>query len=290
VDRFFGLTPENQEINKMKMNDHVKLYKKTVFLIDEFSMLTRAVIEAISSALTGVTGRRKIFGGIAVIFFGDVAQLLPPKSMDYVWKSRIFIQLAKYTLVQSMRQEEDVGFQLVLDLVRKCMVDVDMRVVDFIKTRVIEYQNVPSNCVRLYTTNSSARAANRVSVDQLSGELVTYTSVDYPAGNDTAVAALNFETHLVEKLYIKVDAIVMLIRNMDVERGWSNGTLARVMAVSQDMIQLQHLENGTLKRVYRVQQSVAGTYYTRKQFPIMLAYALTIHKVRREWIVYLHAF
>jgi len=279
VDRFFGLTPQNQEINKMKMNDHVKLYKKTLLLIDEFSMLTRATMEAISSALIQATGRRRAFGGVAVILFGDVAQLLPPKSRDYIWKSNLFVRLEKYTLLQSMRQEGDVGFQGILDLVRKCMVSDDMRVVNFIKTRVIDYQSVPIDCVRLYTRNKSAREANRVAVDSLPGELITYASIDYPAGSKVAVAALNFETHLVEKLYVKVGAIVMLIRNMDVERGWSNGSLARVVALSEDRMQLQHLENKTVKNVYRVQQSVAGTYYTRRQFPVSLAYALTIHKV-----------
>ncbi|GAN10039.1 hypothetical protein MAM1_0315d09573 [Mucor ambiguus] len=139
-----------------------------------------------------------------------------------------------------------------LDLVRKCRVEVDMKLVDFIKNRIVNFQSVPSNCVRLYTTNKAARAANRDAVNQLPGELVELKSIDYPANNQTAIAALDFETHLISKLYVQIGAIVMLIRNMDVENGWSNGTLATVTAVSPNCLQLQHLGTGSSKRIYRV--------------------------------------
>ena len=88
IDRFFGMTNERKEVNKLKLNDHVKLYKKSIFLIDEFSMISRECIENISSALIQVTGRNCVFGGIAVVFFGDVGQLLPiDKMQNFIWKS-----------------------------------------------------------------------------------------------------------------------------------------------------------------------------------------------------------
>lgn len=54
---FFGLTSERREIKTFKLNDHVKLRKTTILLIDEFSMLDKPTIEDISSALIQVIGR-----------------------------------------------------------------------------------------------------------------------------------------------------------------------------------------------------------------------------------------
>lgn len=36
IGRFFGMNFDRKEVNKLKLNDHVKLYDKSVFLIDEF--------------------------------------------------------------------------------------------------------------------------------------------------------------------------------------------------------------------------------------------------------------
>lgn len=107
---FFGLTPQQQEINKVKLNNHVKLYKKTILLLDECSMLTSAVVEGIFSGLMQATGRDVAFGGMAVVFFGDLGQLLPPKSKDYIWKYRLFLRGYKYSLTETMRHIEDEQF------------------------------------------------------------------------------------------------------------------------------------------------------------------------------------
>ncbi|GAN11543.1 hypothetical protein MAM1_0673d11109 [Mucor ambiguus] len=72
----------------------------------------------------------------------------------------------------------------------------------------------------------------------------------------------------------------MVVRNLDVERGWSNGALAQVIDISDGVIELMHLDNGSTKLVRRTQEYVPGTYYSRRQFPIVLAYASTIHKVQ----------
>lgn len=98
VDRFFGTTNDRDEVNKVKLDDHVKLYKKTVFLIDEVSMITKEMLESISSALIQVTGGNRVFGGVVIILFGELGQLLPVNSTDYIWNSRLFLQGYKYAL------------------------------------------------------------------------------------------------------------------------------------------------------------------------------------------------
>ncbi|EPB89326.1 hypothetical protein HMPREF1544_03835 [Mucor circinelloides 1006PhL] len=107
---FCALPPLQQEINKVKLNNHVKLYKKTILLLDECSMLTSAVVEGIFSGLMQATGRDVAFGGMAVVFFGDLGQLLPPKSKDYIWKYRLFLRGYKYSLTETMRHIEDEQF------------------------------------------------------------------------------------------------------------------------------------------------------------------------------------
>lgn len=89
IDRFFGMSNNQNQINKMKLNDHFKLFKKTLLFIDEFSIISKDTIEDISSSLIQVTGRNCVFGGLAVILFGDVGQLLPVKSQEFIWKSRL---------------------------------------------------------------------------------------------------------------------------------------------------------------------------------------------------------
>lgn len=77
---FLGFTSERRQVNTSKLTDHVKLYKKTILLIDEFSMLGQPTLESISSALIQVTGQNMVFGGMAVVFFDDLGQLLPESS------------------------------------------------------------------------------------------------------------------------------------------------------------------------------------------------------------------
>lgn len=45
-------------------------------------------------------------------------------------------------------------------------------------------------------------------------------------------------------------------------------------------MRLVHLDNGSIKLGRRIQEHVASTYYSRRQFPIVLTYASTIHNVQ----------
>ncbi|KAL7311129.1 hypothetical protein PS15m_008931 [Mucor circinelloides] len=226
-------------------------------LVDECSMLTGTMVVAIIFfALIQATDRNVAFGGIAVVFFGDVGQLLPPKSKNYIWKSSLFLSGYKYCLKECKRQKQDEGFQSILQMLRKCQVDdADMKV--------------------------RARDANREAIDCVNGLSQVFPAVNYPARNANGVAELNFDTNLPERLFVKVGTQVMVVaRNLDAERGGSNGALAQVIAIGRDVIELQHKDNQSRKLVCRIQKCVPGTFYSKSQFPIVLAYASTVLKYK----------
>ena len=76
----------------------------------------------------------------------------------------------------------------------------------------------------------------------------------------------------------------MLHRNIDIDSGWVNGTLAVVTALTDNCIVVRKLIN-TVHRYpvprFRQRIEIRGASYSimRQQFPIQLAYGVTVHRV-----------
>ncbi|CEP15476.1 hypothetical protein, partial, partial [Parasitella parasitica] len=84
---------------------------------------------------------------------------------------------------------------------------------------------------------------------------------------------------------------VMLIQNLNVSLGWVNGTIATIFEIDEDNIGLKKYddnndtdENEQLYWIQRISRQVAGTSYARTQFPILPAFASTIHKAQSATI------
>lgn len=279
IHRFFGMTNDRNELNILKLTHHVRLHPRSLFLIDEFSMISREVLERISSTFIQVTNRNMLFGGIPFIFFGDLGQLLPiNRNEGYIWESPIFQSTHKYNLTINIRQQNDAYFRQVLLSVRRG--DFFENIVHFIRSRLVPKNELPPDAVRLYTTRAFVNHENNLAINQIPGDLKSFIATDYPSNNEFATRALNAESKLLSRLNIKVGCTVMLTHNIDVENGWANGVLAIVKGTDEHNIHLQHTETLQERYIQRIQEYVYGSVYTRRQFPIVLAAACTIHRVQ----------
>jgi ATP-dependent DNA helicase PIF1 len=84
---------------------------------------------------------------------------------------------------------------------------------------------------------------------------------------------------------IKVDARVLIVRNVDVDLGITNGTVGFVRAIGDKLKYLIIEIDGTkemafIRPVKQKLTSKSGRSYYRVQFPILLGYALTVHRVQ----------
>ena len=88
-------------------------------------------------------------------------------------------------------------------------------------------------------------------------------------------------------LHLKVGAIVMIIRNLDKERKLVNGTIATVVRIGTSSVTVE-LENGSravlCRQTFVVEPEESGLpcQLQRRQFPIILAWALTVHRVQGQ--------
>jgi ATP-dependent exoDNAse (exonuclease V) alpha subunit len=135
--------------------------------------------------------------------------------------------------------------------------------------------------VILTPTNAAARRINTAYLEALTGRAETYqaeVSGEFSEGAHPTEAALT----------LKPGAKVMLLRN-DADRRWVNGTIARIVRLESDRVWVE-VEGGTHeveraewenrryafdKAEEKIVETVAGKF---RQFPLRLAWALTIHK------------
>ncbi|KAG1034822.1 hypothetical protein G6F43_013342 [Rhizopus delemar] len=226
-------------------------------------------------------------GGIKTVFFGDIAQLLPVnKNEGNIWESEIFNSVNRYALSQPVRQR-DSNFVNILNKVRLC--DFDESVIRFINERTVHKSELPMQCLRLYTTRELVRKANEKDYDDFPGEPIIIHSDDtYVGTKGTANAALK-ETRLAQTLYLKINMPVMLIQNINIAHGWVNGTVAQVDFVDEENICLRKFINDdqldeSIYWIQKITRQVPGTSYTRTQFPVIPAFASTIHKAQSATI------
>jgi hypothetical protein len=130
-------------------------------------------------------------------------------------------------------------------------------------------------------------SANEKDYAEFPGAGTEFQAHDSYLGNQRTAKIASRETKLLERLFIKPNIPVMLIHNLHVPTGWVDGTIAQRECTEEENICLKkRLLNGNdaIYWIYRISRQVPGTSYTRTQFPIVSAFATTIHKAQSATI------
>lgn len=296
------LLPEDHEITLFR--EFTQKYKiiqniETI-IIDEVSMLRSDLLEAIDFSLRKNGGDpTKPFGGKQIIFVGDVFQLPPvTDTTDEVenflfseeYRSEYFFDSIAYKKISpiyfefqvSHRQKDDMHFVQILDKVRIC--NAEDSTFHAINERYLPNYS-PKNedfIITLTSINAIANVENSKKLQEL-----TFTRFTYDAD---IIGEFKEEKYPTQKtLELKKFAQVILIKNDPAGR-WVNGTIAKIDFLANDLIEIR-LQNGQKHRLQKEtwenrkykydrdkKRIVSETIGSFSQFPIKLAWAITIHK------------
>jgi ATP-dependent DNA helicase PIF1 len=243
-------------------------YKVANLIIDEISMLSAESLDKFSEIAKHVTGKNQEFGGIRIIMFGDFMQL-PPVQGNFAFTSDFWKTVKTLQLTKIFRQADE-KFATILNHLRLGALHDDFEL-------LLKNTTPNKNAIMLRSTNSEVDFINDTEIEKLPGEKITYLSNDL--GDTNLLSHFNCPKELV----IKIGAKVMLLKNLDVSRGLCNGTCGTITEVFPDYIAVDFY--GKPENIKRERFS-AGTknkeqevvVASRYQFPLRVAYAITIHK------------
>ncbi len=275
--------------------DKLKLLREIeIIIIDEASMLRADVLDMMDFALRHVRRNQQKFGGVQMLFIGDLYQLPPVVRDEYIlsmYYSSPFFFHAKalegsnfITLeLTKVYRQTDEHFLEILNAIRDGITeDIDFETLN--ARYQPDFDPKDEAYVYLCSHNKMADDINQKKIKELGGKSHTYTAnvvgefkeTQYP--ND-------------EVLELKVGAQIMFIRNdTSPDKKYYNGKLAQISYLDEDEISVildGSEEEITLKaetweqKKYslddekNIKEEVLGSF---KQFPIRLAWAVTIHK------------
>ena len=275
--------------------EKIKLLREVeIIIIDEVSMLRSDVLDMMDFSLRFVRRNQQKFGGVQMLFIGDLYQLPPVVRDEDVLKSYynspfFFDSLALKELplitveLTKVYRQKDEKFLNILNAIR----DGERNLIDFeeLNSRYIpDFEPKEEAYVYLTSHNRMADDINLKKLAELPTESYLYKAKITGDFKDSQYP--NEET-----LELKVGAQVMFIRNdATAEKKYFNGKLAEVVDLDDDEIHVRiegQNEDYKLKRETwdqkrytlgadkSIQEEVLGSF---EQFPIRLAWAVTIHK------------
>jgi ATP-dependent DNA helicase PIF1 len=264
-------------------------------IVDEISMVRADVFDAMAQLLTRYGKKRsQPFGGTQLCLMGDMRQLPPVISGQ---ESDLFYQFytgatvlhakawqqAPFQTIEftDIYRQTDPAFVAALNAVREGEVSAD--VLHYLNARH-QPEQTPDDVVVLTARVNTAEALNTRMLQALTAKPVTYTATRKGTFSRDKTDKLPSPEHLT----LKVGAQVMFTKNDAGNRRWVNGTLGKVMDLQADSITVR-TENEVVEVERESWQSVrfgvapdgsmvedeTGRY---TQFPLMLAWAITIHK------------
>jgi ATP-dependent DNA helicase PIF1 len=268
-------------------------------IIDETSMMTAELFEKLDAIAKNLRGSQLPFGGIQLILVGDFYQLPPVAKQQgpevkFVFESPLWSQTIHeiVELKQIMRQADPV-FQKILSEAREGYLSPESHAI--LKGRMgLPWQKEKIRPSLLFTRRSEVDFINISNLKALKGERHTFSATTkYSAvatnKKDTeavqkAIAKLDREAAYTAELTLAVDAQVMLIKNIDIETGLVNGSRGVITGFGPGPL---YEPNVLFKgRSHPVPISThdwdvddgAVKGVKRSQIPLVLAYAITIHK------------
>ena len=300
IHSFFGFPPKPLQRADIKKRRNRSLYKKIdILIIDEISMVRADMMDNIDYFLRINRENPNPFGGVQLVFFGDLFQLPPVVSTDvernlfqlyydspYFFSAKVFesdFVLEKMELRKVYRQEARHFIRL-LDAVRSNQMDYDD--LEDLNERHAPEHIEEGHYITLSTRNAIVDQINEKELRKIPSEEFTFI----------ASVTGNFKPNVFpteSALKLKLGAQVMFVKN-DPKKQFVNGTIGEVVQLDNHSIKVEVSENGKHKIIevekveweilkyksesttdQKIDTEVMGTF---KQYPLRLAWAITIHK------------
>lgn len=279
-------------LGKRQISRQIKNCK--LLAIDEISMLDMRVIEYLDEVFKEVRANQKPFGGIQVIFIGDFFQLPPVESdttANFCFESQVWkdFTLKNVLLTQNYRQSENNFITALANMRTNRLTTED---VEFFNSKNSAKSVEDEDILHIFPTNYEAENYNMRKFNAVMNATKSFSAYDTVArGSEWVADNLNEREKMTLEIFdkncrvgkdvaLKIDARVMLLVNMDFEKGLINGSCGVVEDFHDDSV-LISFDNGETELIPRHKFE---HYYndkvvaTRLQYPLKLAYGITIHK------------
>lgn len=308
IHSFFGLDLNVQgpkDLGKRIAEDKKNaIISCDTIIIDEVSMVRCDIIDAIDRTLRYVTRSHLPFGGKQIIFSGDMFQLPPVlrsgaetdamieyygTDVPFFFKAHVFenMDLPTIEFVKVYRQDEQL-FRDILDNIRQGI--CSSQNLEDLNSRCVEPEMTGELVISLTPFKETAHKINQNRLNGIDVKEYVYEGVIDGTfgkkGKDGEVKEDNLPAPM--KLVLKVGSQVMFTRN-DIAHRWVNGTLGTVVKLddkeikikvgndvhSVDCVVWESYEYEFDKENKKLTKKVSGTF---TQYPLRLAWAITIHK------------
>ncbi len=297
IHSFFKFLPNitlDAAMKKGRQRRKSELYKnlKTI-IIDEVSMVRADLMDCVDAFLRAARENSKPFGGVQMIFIGDLYQLPPVVTSQekphfenvyespWFFHSEVFMSeifSMKLVELEKIYRQKNEDFIRLLNAIRTNTVDVSQ--IKAINRRHGAIEN--KSAINLTSTNARANEINQVRLGQLKTKVRSFEGIV-----DGSFDTKQFPTEQI--LNLKVGAQIMFLNN-DATGRWVNGTIGHITKIEEGSINVK-ISNGDevdvlphtwdLYKYYynpdsrSLAQETAGSF---TQIPVRLAWAITIHK------------
>jgi ATP-dependent DNA helicase PIF1 len=300
-----------QMVTRVSKNRHSKaVWKSTdILIIDEVSMMSEKLFEMLDAIGKGIRKNQKPFGGLQVIFSGDFYQLPPvgnrddPATTKFCFESNRWLETFKMenhiSLTNIFRQNDPI-YQRILNQVREGRLKRSSNEILLQHVGRELPQDCPIQPTKLFPTRNKVDNINNSEMRTLTGQeyefkIKYHVDLEMNAqdrlirmgyNNDqikTELMYLQSNLRCDEIIKLKIGCQVMCIVNIELSNGdmLCNGAQGIVIGISPDNLPIVKYKNGyQMTMNYHVWPSENIPGIGVSQLPLILAWALTIHKAQ----------
>lgn len=253
--------------------------RASVLIVDEVSMLHHFRLNLLDEILKAVKNSEEPFGGIQIVFCGDFFQLPPVKEPGretlFAFHAESWKALnLKICYLSEQHRQNDLEYLEVLNSIRDGA--VSEKVMKLLESRFCKSDSLELP-TRLYSHNKNVDTENESELLKLSGKESRYEMIS--RGRKPLVESLKKSCLAPEVLRLKEGAKVMFVRN-NFEEGYVNGTLGIVIKCGYENIKVRTVSGKVIdaQRESWVVEEDGKIKAEISQYPLRLAWAITIHK------------
>lgn len=263
-----------------------------VLVIDEVSMLGSSVLDKLNHLAKLIRKNDKPFGGMQIIFSGDFLQLKPIRD-QFSFKSKVWEKLdLVYLKLNIPHRFTDMTFFRMLNRIRIGKpLNKDIR---RLHERVKAYEEVDFDCdeikpTTLFSKKVDVKEINDNELAKIPGRAYSYYAIDKgePKVKKGKAKDLNLakeykkllDKAVDQRVDLKIGAQVMLTVNLNIGSNLVNGSRGVVTHCDKDFVEVKFDDGKTVNvTTNKWIMETENVTVCREQIPLILAWAMTLHK------------